>query len=86
LQTLNPRFQFPDSKSFPDTDCPFQEAAYIAALKAIPGDKLPLNSNGMPMFDLSLIGVGTDGHSKAHQALFPSINGWIHHRFEPELI
>jgi len=44
------------------TDAAKEEAAYIAALKAIPGDKLPLDPNGMPMFDLSLIGVGTDGH------------------------
>ncbi|KAL3929414.1 MAG: hypothetical protein SGARI_004753, partial [Bacillariaceae sp.] len=39
---------------------PQEAAAYEAKLKAL--DNLPLNSNGLPVFDLALIGVGDDGH------------------------
>jgi len=30
--------------------------------RALPSDILPVNSNGIPVFDLALIGVGDDGH------------------------
>lgn len=44
------------------TDALKEAAAYEAALKALPENVLPRNSKGVPVFDCSLIGVGTDGH------------------------
>ena len=35
---------------------------YEASLKNIPRSILPYNADGFPVFDLLLIGVGTDGH------------------------
>ncbi|CAE8735157.1 unnamed protein product [Polarella glacialis] len=35
---------------------------YEAALRALPANLLPRSAAGMPVFDLSLIGVGDDGH------------------------
>lgn len=35
---------------------------YEVKLKAIPESKLPRDSDGFPMFDLALVGVGDDGH------------------------
>eukprot|EP00929_Paragymnodinium_shiwhaense_P009179 TRINITY_DN113241_c0_g1_i1.p1 TRINITY_DN113241_c0_g1~~TRINITY_DN113241_c0_g1_i1.p1 ORF type:complete len:339 (+),score=75.36 TRINITY_DN113241_c0_g1_i1:64-1080(+) len=35
---------------------------YEEALRALPDSTLPRNADGMPVFDLSLIGVGDDGH------------------------
>jgi len=39
-----------------------EAAAYEAKLKALSGDVLPRDENGLPIFDLALIGVGDDGH------------------------
>jgi len=44
------------------TDAVKEAEAYEAALKALPENVLPRNSKGVPVFDCSLIGVGTDGH------------------------
>jgi len=42
-------------------DGPAEAAAYEAKLRALPASVLPVK-NGMPIFDLALIGVGDDGH------------------------
>lgn len=40
-----------------------EAAAYEAAMRALPEDVLPRNSEtGLPEFDMTLIGVGDDGH------------------------
>ena len=39
-----------------------EAASYDAKLKALSPDILPRNENGLPVFDLALIGVGDDGH------------------------
>eukprot|EP00282_Hemiselmis_andersenii_P030382 CAMPEP_0169460576 /NCGR_PEP_ID=MMETSP1042-20121227/18566_1 /TAXON_ID=464988 /ORGANISM="Hemiselmis andersenii, Strain CCMP1180" /LENGTH=320 /DNA_ID=CAMNT_0009573087 /DNA_START=39 /DNA_END=1001 /DNA_ORIENTATION=- len=44
------------------TDAVKEEEAYAKALKSLPSDVCPPNADGVPMFDLSLIGMGTDGH------------------------
>jgi len=41
---------------------PEEAAAYEAKLKELSSDILPRDENGMPVFDLALIGVGDDGH------------------------
>lgn len=43
-------------------DAEHEARAYEAALKAVPDSILPFNDQGLPVFDLLLIGVGTDGH------------------------
>jgi len=43
-------------------DAPAEAEAYEEALKALPEDVLPRDANGMPVFDMMLIGVGDDGH------------------------
>lgn len=44
------------------SDGPQEAAKYEEALKALPESVLPRNSAGLPVFDLTLIGVGDDGH------------------------
>lgn len=39
-----------------------EAAGYEAKLKALPDSVLPRDANGLPVFDLALIGVGDDGH------------------------
>jgi len=43
-------------------DAPAEADAYEAALKALPEKVLPRDANGLPVFDMMLIGVGDDGH------------------------
>ena len=43
-------------------DAEREAKAYEAALRAVPAAILPFNDFGLPVFDLLLIGVGTDGH------------------------
>ena len=43
-------------------DAKAEAASYEAQLKALPPSVLPVNSEGLPVFDLMLIGVGDDGH------------------------
>lgn len=43
-------------------DGPQEANKYEEALKALPESVLPRNSEGLPVFDLTLIGVGDDGH------------------------
>jgi len=43
-------------------DAPAEAAAYQEKLEALPDYKLPRNEAGLPVFDLSIIGVGDDGH------------------------
>ena len=47
-------------------DAPAEAAAYQSKLEAIPSQKLPRDADGFPVFDLALIGVGDDGHSKCY--------------------
>ena len=42
-------------------------AAYLAALEA---HGLPRTAGGLPVFDLVLIGIGSDGHCLHHRGLF----------------
>ena len=44
------------------TDAEKEAISYEESLRALPADILPWNSDGYPVFDLLLIGVGTDGH------------------------
>ena len=44
------------------TDKPEEAASYEAKLRALPSNVLPVNEEGLPIFDLALIGVGDDGH------------------------
>jgi len=46
--------------------------AYEKSLRALPSSTLPFNSKGYPVFDLLLIGVGTDGHVGS---IYPNIQG-----------
>lgn len=48
-------------------DAPAEAGAYQSKLEAIPAEKLPRDEDGFPVFDLALIGVGDDGHSKFTQ-------------------
>jgi 6-phosphogluconolactonase len=43
-------------------DASAEAAAYQAQLEAIPADVLPRDDDGIPVFDLCLVGVGDDGH------------------------
>lgn len=43
-------------------DGPAEAERYEAEMKAVPETILPRNADGLPMFDLTLIGVGDDGH------------------------
>lgn len=43
-------------------DATAEASAYDAALKALPEDVLPRGDDGLPMFDMLLIGLGDDGH------------------------
>ena len=43
-------------------DGPAEAAAYETKMKALSENVLPRNTDGWPVFDLSLIGVGDDGH------------------------
>jgi len=43
-------------------DAVAEAASYESCLKALPDTQLPRNANGLPVFDLMLIGVGDDGH------------------------
>jgi 6-phosphogluconolactonase len=44
------------------TSQPNEASSYEAKLKALSQDVLPVNEQGLPVFDLALIGVGDDGH------------------------
>jgi 6-phosphogluconolactonase len=41
---------------------PDEAAKYEAKMRALPKNVLPVNDQGLPVFDLALIGVGDDGH------------------------
>jgi|EP00908_Phaeocystis_cordata_P008863 6-phosphogluconolactonase len=43
-------------------DAGAEAAAYQAKLEALPKDRLPRTADGLPMFDMMLVGVGDDGH------------------------
>lgn len=43
-------------------DAPAEASSYEEQLKALPEDVLPRSSDGVPVFDLMLVGVGDDGH------------------------
>ena len=43
-------------------DAELEARSYEAALRAVPDSVLPFNKQDLPVFDLLLIGVGTDGH------------------------
>ena len=43
-------------------DAAAEAVAYEAALRALPSNKLPVGADGLPVFDMMLIGVGDDGH------------------------
>jgi len=43
-------------------DAQAEAAAYEAKMKALPEDVLPRTADGLPCFDMMLIGVGDDGH------------------------
>lgn len=43
-------------------DTPAEAARYEAALRALPADALPVAADGLPTFDMMLVGVGDDGH------------------------
>ena len=59
------RWGLTDVVTLDGTDQAVVEAeAYQAKLEAIPAEKLPRDADGFPVFDLALIGVGDDGHSK----------------------
>ena len=59
------RWGLTDVVTLDGTDQAVAEAeAYQAKLEAIPANKLPRDEDGFPVFDLALIGVGDDGHSK----------------------
>ena len=42
------------------TDKPEEATSYEAKLRALPASVLPVNKEGLPVFDLALIGVGDD--------------------------
>ncbi len=44
-------------------DARAEAEAYQTKLEGIPESVLPRDSDGFPVFDLALIGVGDDGHS-----------------------
>eukprot|EP00967_Tisochrysis_lutea_P018081 scaffold20497_cov35-Tisochrysis_lutea.AAC.1 len=43
-------------------DAPAEAEAYEAQLRALPTSVLPRGEDGIPVFDMALIGVGDDGH------------------------
>lgn len=43
-------------------DAPAEAVAYEKALRELPESKLPRGQDGLPIFDMMLIGVGDDGH------------------------
>jgi 6-phosphogluconolactonase len=44
------------------SDAASEAQAYEAQLRALPANVLPITSDGLPVFDIALIGVGDDGH------------------------
>ena len=59
------RWGLTDVVTLDGTDkAPAEAAAYQSKLEAISPQKLPRDADGFPVFDLALIGVGDDGHSK----------------------
>ena len=61
------RWGLTDVVTLDGTDQAVAEAeSYQAKLEGLSADKLPRDADGFPVFDLALIGVGDDGHSKLH--------------------
>jgi len=46
-------------------DASAEAEGYQAKLEAVPESILPRDADGFPVFDLALIGVGDDGHSRS---------------------
>jgi 6-phosphogluconolactonase len=51
-------------------DASSEAASYQTKLEGIPESVLPRDSDGFPIFDLALIGVGDDGHSEWNNAFY----------------
>eukprot|EP00962_Isochrysis_galbana_P025648 scaffold7936_cov116-Isochrysis_galbana.AAC.2 len=52
-------------------DATAEAQAYEAQLRALPAGVLPVGADGLPLFDMALIGVGDDGHVGS---LYPNRN------------
>eukprot|EP00529_Nitzschia_sp_RCC80_P028741 CAMPEP_0113468086 /NCGR_PEP_ID=MMETSP0014_2-20120614/15165_1 /TAXON_ID=2857 /ORGANISM="Nitzschia sp." /LENGTH=325 /DNA_ID=CAMNT_0000360447 /DNA_START=49 /DNA_END=1026 /DNA_ORIENTATION=- /assembly_acc=CAM_ASM_000159 len=52
-------------------DGPVEASSYQSKMEQLPQEVLPRGSNGLPIFDLALIGVGDDGHIGS---LYPNRN------------
>ena len=48
-------------------DAQAEAASYQAKLEELSPSILPRDADGFPVFDLALIGVGDDGHSKYYE-------------------